>query len=492
MIKFNQTSQKRIDIHFNNDHIITLEVSPCTITNKYHLVTSFIENISNTIPNFDLWFSKFLTEYKNSLVVNDNYEVISDGRFIVLERNASEIKRYSDAYIDSKKIDFSKFVDESKSKKNSILFSIKEVEKIIRASSYLKLYSVIFNSENLKLDQRLHKKAYNIFVSDIDEELIFKLFSVIKTKTYKYNFTDRYMWDYIRLVQCKTIDVHVIEIFNFIMNNILILCEEERNPITYFVIVVDESVRWFLRSVYKASVIYDDSISTEDIQTTSNDNLRTYAYNDTLGRLKGIAYKQIHENLEKTALLPFDDKKDESDEYILNLQKRIESVKYISPFCDFLVYPILSKITEIPYSHFKTLSPEHAIVLSVFVQNLMRKVFSDEEYGHLFSMLNFFPKEQPSLITTYKLKNIQNFIATTNVVNNFFGFGTKILLCDMLGNFVGKVSRINFINLYDGKDLVGIPVSRLETEMIHFFALLFSGKLDSEFDKLRHIMLSEF
>jgi len=85
------------------------------------------------------------------------------------------------------------------------------------------------------------------------------------------------MWQYIKNVQGKDIDSHVIDIFNFIMNHILILCEEDKNPITYFVGVIDESVKWFLRSVYKGSTIYD-------IQGINTDNLKTYSYNDTLGR----------------------------------------------------------------------------------------------------------------------------------------------------------------------------------------------------------------
>lgn len=481
MITFEKVGPKKLDVFVDKSFLISLNLISGTITNKYNIVTSFIENVSKSIPEFSTWFKEFINKFEES-----------DEKYIVLEENAPKIKEYVDKYLEIKGVDFSKFVDESKAKKNSILFDAKEIEKIIKVSSYLKIYSIIFNSENLKVDQRLHKKVYNIFMSDVDGDLIFKIFSVIKTKTYKYNMTDRYMWEYIKMVQCKTIDVHVIEIFNFVMNNILILCEEDRNPITYFVIVVDESVKWFLRSVYKASVIYDDSISTEDIHSSNTDNLKTYSYNDTLGRLKGIAYRQIHENIETSNLIPFDTKKDFGEEYILNLQKRIDSVKFISPFCEFLVYPILSKITKIPYGHFKTLSPEHAIVLSVFVQNLLKNVFGNEEYGHLFSMLNYFPKTQPSLITTYKLKNIQSFISIANRINNFFGFETKVLLGEMLGNFVGKISRANFSNIFDGKDLVGIPVGRIESEMIQFYTLLFSDKLESEFGKMRGLMIAEF
>ena len=111
MINFRQITQKRIDIFNDETFIITLDVVPCTISNKFHIVSNFIEGISKTCPDFDNWFVKFLTDYKNSLLLNGAKEVIQDGRFIVLERNVPEIKRFADAYINSRNIDFTKFVD---------------------------------------------------------------------------------------------------------------------------------------------------------------------------------------------------------------------------------------------------------------------------------------------------------------------------------------------------------------------------------------------
>jgi hypothetical protein len=481
MIKFESISSKQFSVSKDGNVFLNLNINPSTISNKFHIISNYIEGISKQFEDFDEWFCTFINDYSSSTE-----------RYSVLERNLQALKDYSDNYLNFLGIDFSSYVDVSKAKKGTILFSAIEIEKILRASSYLKMYSIISCNDSFKLDQRLHRMIYNELVSGIDEELLFKIFSVIKTKTFKYNLSDRYMWDYIKMIQCKTIDIHVVEIFNFIMNNILILCEPDKNPITYFVTVVDESVKWFLRSVYKASVVYDDSISTEDIQSTSFDNLKTYAYNDTLGRLKGIAYKQMHENFEKPSLMTFDFKKEEEfDNFILSLQRRIEGVSYVSPFCEFLLYPILAKLTDIPYRHFKTLSAEHSIVLAVYVQNLLKKVF-DSDYKTLFSMLSFYPKTQPSLLTTYKLKNVQYFIRTAHKVNNFLGFKAIVLLNDMLGNFVGKISRVDFVNIFDGRDLSGIPVSKIETEMIDFFTSFFSGKLEDKFEVMKMLMQSDF
>jgi len=479
MIKFEIESKKKVDVFNDDKHIITLEMVPSTITNKYFIIANYIQNISQEVPGFDEWFEAFVTGFEGA-----------DDKLDYLQSNVPQIKEYSDKYLDYKNFDLSKFVDESKAKKNTIFFTRDDIESLIRFSCYLKVFSVISNSENLKVDQRIYKNIYNLLASNINSDLISKLFNVVKTKTYKYNLTDKYMWDYIKMVQCKSIDQHVIHIFNFIMNNIIILCEEDKNPITYFVTVIDESVRWFLRSVYKSSIVYDDSVSTEDIQSTNVDNLKTYCYNDTLGRLKGIAFNQIETYIEPVCL-SFNDDDNEMEKYVLNFQRRLENVKYISPFCDFLVFPVISKITNIPYNHLKTLSPEHSILLSVFLQRQLSKIF-DQQFGVLFAMLSYYPKTQPSIITTYKLKNISLFINLTNQVNNFLGFNSKLLLSEVLGNFIGKVSRLDFINIFDGKELGGLPLSKLETDLIEFFVLFFAGKLDSYFEKIKKNIELEF
>ena len=485
MIHF-KLDEKKLEIFLDEKEILKVDLISSTITNKFFIVTNFIENVSKNCPGFDEWFCEFLEEYSTE-----------NERYPVLEKNIQIIKKYVDDYLKIRNIDLDQFVDESKAKKSSILFSKEEIEKIIKLSCYLKIYSIISNSENLKLDQRLHKKIYNEFASEVlNSDVVNKIFNIIKTKTFRYNLTDKYMWDYIKMIQCKTIDVHVIEIFNFIMNSILILCEEDRNPIIYFVSVVQESINWFLRSVYKGQIVYDDTVSTEDIHGSNMDNLKTYAYNDTLGRLKGIAFEQIYDNLERSSILLFSDRKDgdlpSPDKSIVEFQNRVSEVEFISPLCDSLVYPILSKITSIPYIHFKTLAPDHAIVLSVYTQNLLRKSFRINEYRNLFSLLSYYPKKDVATATTYKVKTMEDFVNFSQSINNFFGFKTKLLLGNMLGYFIGKISRVDYSSVFDGKDLIGIPLSKIESEMIQFYTMFFGDKFNKEFDRMKELMLRDF
>ncbi len=54
----------------------------------------------------------------------------------------------------------------------------------------------------------------------------------------------------------------------------MVLCQLEKNPITYFVTVVDTAIIWILRSVYKASIIYSDEITSGEIQTIRVNNFK--------------------------------------------------------------------------------------------------------------------------------------------------------------------------------------------------------------------------
>lgn len=479
MLKFNKESTKEWNVVHSDHEPIALKLSSSTVTNKYQIVTDYIERVSEFHgQTFADWFVKLLKDCENEMK-----------RAEVIDEAIEPIKLFSDSYLQSLNIDFSQFVDESKVKKNSILFKGDEIEEIIKLSGYLKLYSIISNNEDLKLGPKLHREVYNKFAAKaIESEVVSKIFDVIKTKTFRYKLTDSFMWDYIKTIQSKDIGTHIIEIFNFIMSNIIILCEEDKNPITYFVGVIDESVKWFLRSIYKGAIVYDDEIATEDIHSTHINNLKTYSFNDTLGRLKAVAFEHIYEKLDHENVMTINDK---TDQYIIDFNNRLSTITYISPLAECLVFPLLSKMTKISYVHFKTISPEHSAVLSYYLNILLYKVFKSE-YRNLFQLLDYYPESQPSINTTYKIKLVHDYIDIQNKTQNFFGFNTIIFPSNVISHFIGRVSRINFKSLLTGQKLTGIPLSKIELEMIHFYTNFFSGKLESKLDDLIVLMNNDF
>jgi hypothetical protein len=483
MLEFEKLEQKKWSVSLN-DEVLILNLKSSSVTNKFNIVTDFVKGVNEVIgEDFEKWFFEFVKNYKNE----------DDIQYLIT--NVGILKDYVDKYFEISEMDYSKFVDRTKVKKGTILFEPSEIKKIIKVSGYLKIYSFISSRQDIILSNSVHKKIYNMLVEDImNTDVVYKIFNIVKTKVFRYNLTDRYMWEYIKMIQCKSIDVHTVEIFNFIMNQILILCEEDKNPITYFVGVIEESVKWFLRSVYKKTVVYDDSVSTEDIHGLNVDNLKTYSYNDTLGRLKGIAYDYIYKEIDKSTPMSVDPENDAADKRLAEFQQRVQDIEYISPLSDCLVFPLLSRITNIPYFHFKTLSPEHSMVLSVYLQKLLQQVFKSE-YADMFSMLNFYPTSSPAVATTYKIKNVNNdtgFINVQDKTNNFFGFKTKILPYKIMSYFVGRTSRVNFFNIFDGTPYGGIPLSKIEGNMVKFYTLYFSNQLEDKIKELSDLVDLDF
>jgi len=527
LIKFEQiVPKKNYKIFLNDEEIIDLELlSPSSISNKFNLIAEFVESMSNTIgEEFDLWFFNFFTElYKHSCSYCRRFKDSkcmkaldsNDGRNRKLKEedvadiinictllpynerirsklvydNVIKIKEYVDKYLDILKFDFSIFVNKDKIRKTSIVFSEYEIEKIIRLSSYLKVYSIIFNSENIRLDIRIHKRIFNKFLENIDKSIIEKIFEIIRTKTFKYKQTDNFMWEYIKMIQGKEIETYIIEIFNFLMNNIMVLCQMNKNPITYFVTVIDSAIIWILRSVYKASIIYSDEISSDDIQTIKINNLSSYSYNDTLGRIKIISYDWVYRKLEEEAKKQAGD----CDKAITKFHDYASKIIDESPLVSSLVYPLLSGLTNIPYKYFRTLNNEQSIVLSAYVKRLLTRAFKDDDdvFKNLFQLLECYPEKGVPHTTSYQFKYIKDYVNTYDSLQNYMGFDTCTYQYDMYKYIIGKLARINFINIYSN---LKIPISMedVEFEAIQYYTFYFAGFYGTKFALMKNELTKSF
>jgi len=182
----------------------------------------------------------------------------------------------------------------------------------------------------------------------------------------------------------------------------------------------------------------------------------------------------------------------ENDDHIVSLRERAENeIEFVSPLCETLVFPILSQMTKIPYHHFRILSPEHSCVISIYIQSLFRRVFGTE-YKDLFSLLNYYPTRSPSISTTYRIKGVHDYIKIQDSFQNFYGFNTKILPHTLLCHYVGRVSRVDFCDLLTGRKLGGIPLSKIEQNMVQFYTLYFSGQLDTQVGAMTALMNADF
>jgi len=469
MIKFNETGKRKYQIldmdgELDKDNIdpqnivVELDLLFSPITNKFFRLTEFVEDCSDKLGiDFDNWYKKMIYDYKNA-----GYD------YSIIRNNIPMLKNFCDQYLELRGINFEDYINRSKASKNSIFFDASEIKKIIQVSNYLKVYFSISQDAKMKLSNKFHKETYNALVETINENsIIYKLFKIVSSKTYEYNYTDRFMWDYIKTIYCKTTDMHVFSIFNFIMNNILVTCRVDSNPIPYLISVIDESIKWILKNIYKEAIIYSETVSTQDVYTIQGkDNLSSYAHNDTIGKLLIISYNHL-ENIDI--------------EKIEEFKNTLNGLKEISLFANYITYPILSKVLDIPYRHFMTLSVSNAYLLNLLLHYLLPDDFK-EKFSILSKMLLYYNKQKPILKTTYKVKNIDIF---ANTIGTFLDFKNISEPYDFYSSVVGKISRNSYSSFLDDKKIVNFPLAKLEIDIIKFYNDYFDGRLEPLFDDIR-------
>jgi hypothetical protein len=251
------------------------------------------------------------------------------------------------------------------------------------------------------------------------------------------------------------------------MNNILVTCKIDSNPIPYLISVIDESIKWILKNIYKDTIIYSETVSTQDVYSVQGkDNLLSYAHNDTIGKLLVSSYNQL-EHLGIDRIEPF--------------KNTINGLKEISLFANYITYPILSKVLDIPYRHFMTLSVSNAYLLNLLLHNLLSEEFKDK-YPVLCRMLLYYNKQKPILKTTYKVKNIDVFIET---LGTFLTFKNSIVPYDFCSSIVGKISRNTYASFINDQEIINFPLAKLEIDIIKFYNEYFDNNLDPLYADLR-------
>src|ERR1035437_3307515 len=212
--------------------ITNLDLVFSPVTNKFSKLIDFLEDVSLKMgPEFDTWFISLISDYKKSKF-----------DYLVIKRNIPELKNWCDKYMTNININFENYINRSKVSKSSIFFDAEEIEKIIKVSNYLKIYFILAQDVDMRLVNKFHKETYNSLIEGINNNIIYKLFKIVASKTYEFNASDHYMWEYIKNMFCKTTDMHVFTIFNFIMTNILVTCDAKSNPVPFIISVIDESI----------------------------------------------------------------------------------------------------------------------------------------------------------------------------------------------------------------------------------------------------------
>lgn len=431
-------------------------------SNKYDSLLYFVEQCSYEIgKEFDDFYIGLITDYESS---NYDHKII---------RNAiPKMIDFCNRFVEIKNINFDAYINKSKASKSSIFFDASEIKEIIKAASYLKLYYSIHKDISMKLSDQFNREIFQELVKNLtDSAIILKLHKIVSSKTYEYNHTDKYMWEYIKNLCCKTPDMHISHIFNFIINNIIVTCEYDCNPIPYLISVIDESIKWVLRSIYKESIIYSDAISTQDVAVVSGkDNLESYAHNNTIGMLTILAYQKLEEVFQ-------------GDDRIESFKAHIESIKESSVFAQHFTFPIISKITDIPYRHFLTLNVSTSYLLNILLYALIKDSDLGQKYPTLTRILTFYNLQRPISKTTYRMKNVAEF---TKTFDNFMGFKNYTCPFEIYSSIVGKINKNEYTSFINGNSVPNFPSVKMESELIDFYNKFFSGQLDNVIEDLRN------
>lgn len=456
MLDYKQISKRKFQLLKDDEEIFTFNFEFNPSTNKSEMIFEFLKDCSNLLgEEFDNWYSNFIIDY-----LKNNFDAT------IIKNNVPNFEYFTNEYLKKKEINFGDCINKEKSSKTSIFFDIEEIEPIIKTSCKLKFYFPIFNDPSIKLPQKSHKEIYNTIIEEINSgEILYKIFKLVSSKTYTYSFTDNYMWEYLEAIYCKTTDIHIITIFNFIINNILVTCDATKNPISYINSVIDSSIRFMLKNIYKDQIIYSDAISTEDAHHAhGKDNLKTYAYNDTIGRLAIHAYNYLEEcNI------------DESE-----LKSTISNSSQTPLSSQYFTYPILSKALDIPYKHLTTLPNEHAILLNILLYHAIPETIKIK-YPILINFLFYWNNGPEVSKTTYKLKNIDNFIKS---LESFLGFKEIKFVYDFYSSIIGKLTKNDYLDIRTNKNVKRLSVTNLENELIDFYNKFFNGNFDDEFENL--------
>lgn len=439
-----------------------------SVSNKFHIIGDLIGEMCENLEGFEDWYENLVTSYISS---GYNAEILMN--------NVDQFFDYSSKYIEYKEVNFDKFINLEKKSKTSIVFYPDDIKAISTCSTCLKLYSLFSCENEMKLSDNLHRKFYSLLITPcINRDVTTKIFQLIRSRTYRSSITDRYMWDFIKMMISETPESYVMTVFNFLMKSLLSLIDIKQNPIPFLISTIDDSIRWLMRSVYKDKIIYGEVFGgAEDLYGSSltKENFYLFCCQDVVGKGANIGLTML------------EDKYDLTDAEFNKIRDRIDEIHYLYPAAMLVTLPIVSKVLEIPYKFLLTVPPKHAMLLGMFMSELAQGTLS-ERYPILTEFLIACPKPDINNVTTtrssYKIRNLELIL---NDKNPLFGFGNKSLKYDVMSSIAGvlSASKRSLVGIANGKQLSKMTYYNLESDVCGFFSELYANKLDEVFNEMR-------
>lgn len=448
--------------------VCELKLLPSSMTNKFYIVANFFEDISNTVPNFAVWYFTMLKNYIDS---GYNSEIIYE--------EVPNFIEFSRKYVQSKNVDFSSFVDYKKVSKTSIVFNEDDIMELVVTSTCLKMYNIFTREETLRVPDNIDKMIYSKFIEKCCEiGTTEKIFQMIKSKTYRSTNTDKYMWDVIRLNVVETPETYTLDVFNFLMNNLLSMLDINSNPVPFFVSVVSDSLRWMMVSVYKERIIYGETFGgSSDIYGTvfSKESLNIYCCNDVI------------ESAAKAGVEILEREYDVSEDRFLDIRRDLDNLNRITPTMRYVILPIASRVLEIPYNYLLTAPPKHIMLIGILLHHCAKDIM-DIQYPILTEFLVTHPQDGNSDVfrSSYTFKNLPPILSDNT--NKIFGLNNSLeMTFSITSSICGILTacKKDLQSIVTGKKVSKINYSDLEHDVFQFFAKLYSNNLNTMLEKLK-------
>ena len=451
-----------------------LELIPSSVTNKFKIVSDLIEEMKY-IEGFENWFSDLLSSYFDT----QNSEIVLN--------NADKFIEYASIYIEDKNIDYSGYTRIDKISKTSIVFDKEHIKSILVISTALKLYSILKYDKTLRVPEDMHKEIYNRMVQPcIKKGSVENIYKLVRSRVCRSLVTDRRMWDFLRLTISESPESYMLKLFDFLMVNLFGILSVDKNPIPCIVSVIDDSLNWTMRSVFKDKFIYGETFGgLDDIygESISKESFLFYCCNDVIGKAAKMGLDLLENEYIKNPL-----------EFEIT-KKKIEATDYISSVGKMFTLLIASKVLEIPYRFIITCPPKHSVLIGVLMYYVGEEIA--KEYPNIYEFLPacIYTKDVEKrrmgsrfVKSSYKLKNSE-IIINDNENTTLFGFEGKLAKIDILKTICGIFAalRREMINTATGGEIINKKISYfdLERDVILFFSKVYNNSLEYVFSNMR-------
>jgi len=451
-----------------------------TISKNFDSVISSIQAMSGTIGKvFDDFIFNLISDYQEC----DNEKT----RFIVLEKNVKKAFHFSKVFVNLNYVDYEKFADQSKRTKGSIFFDSKDIENFIKLSHALKIYSIVLNTEagiGIEYRRTINDQFITLLkADDLPKRLhnFLKIFSIIAKKNKIRDYSEKKIDDE------DNIDNLIWETFNFILYEGLISHDYKKNPIPFFVGILNTNIKYGGKYKPANSTVFieDDEVDKiEDKISKRESREKNIADNFTLNWLYRIslfylssAYKSTHKS------------KIGNQKYV----KILEKIEYTSPFWVAILAPILLKTAGIGYEKLREISPKQAAVISFYFGIKLNSIFK-KKYQNLFRLAYLFPINSPDF-RFYRLKNVSQFInaAIQFPIKDLSPIrGSRIFIVRLIEDFIGKIKSTPFRSICTGYVINKNQTEKLESETIDYIVKYFTNGFEKEIKEFEEAVQNEF